>query len=113
MRAAIDARDYDEVNAAIAKDRSANGLKIAGCCGAMLALGMFVLAIVLGCKQWAEKLALGEKPLAVDGRPQCSKCGGRLDGMSEVCPHCHVKLVSPKAASPQCPACGGSLLTLA
>jgi len=54
--------------------------------------------------------------LAIDGRPQCPKCGGRLDGKPEVCPHCHARIVFAEAdeqrAKPgaKCPACSNSIV---
>ena len=32
--------------------------------------------------------------LAADNRPYCSRCFGRLEGLAEVCPHCHAALCS-------------------
>ncbi len=53
--------------------------------------------------------------LAIDGRPECPRCGGRLDGTPEVCPHCHVRLLFPKADEQgpepmaRCPVCSRSI----
>ncbi len=47
--------------------------------------------------------------LAIDGRPQCPKCGGRLDGTPEVCPHCHARLMFPGTELPRCPVCSAPL----
>lgn len=44
--------------------------------------------------------------LAIDGRPQCPKCGGRLDGKPGVCPHCRGRLLFPGTERSQCPVCG-------
>ncbi len=49
--------------------------------------------------------------LAIDGRPQCPKCGARLDGAPEVCPYCHVELLfasgrdDARNADVPCPVC--------
>jgi hypothetical protein len=32
---------------------------------------------------------------AVDNRPSCSNCSGRLEDGAETCPHCHVALYDP------------------
>jgi len=72
--------------------------KNAGPIGGLLGLGFGPLGVI--------------GALAIDGRPQCSKCRGRLDGKPEVCPHCHVRLVVHKTSptfSAKCPACSDEL----
>lgn len=54
--------------------------------------------------------------LAIDGRPQCPKCGGRLDGTPEVCPHCHIRIIFPTTdeqlaeSAAECPVCSGLII---
>lgn len=38
--------------------------------------------------------------LGFDGRPQCPRCFGRLDGPGHVCQHCRVALEWPKNGCP-------------
>ena len=37
---------------------------------------------------------------AIDGRQQCGKCRGKLDGQPEICPHCHARFAQAVIGSP-------------